>query len=125
MNRGSLVQDILDEVSSRIISFQIRLHLLITLVKSSEYFKFIESLRTCIMASHNFHDGKCGVNQCIFWVPYNKPTTAQFEKSFQKRLKRERSLKYSGGNYCETFQHHTVSNSNREVSLRNSKVVFF
>ena len=51
MNRGSLVQDILDEVSSRIISFQIRLHLLITLVKSSEYFRFIESLRTCIMAS--------------------------------------------------------------------------
>ena len=52
MNRGSLVQDMLDEVSSRIISFQIRLHLLITLVKSSEYFRFIESLRTCIMASH-------------------------------------------------------------------------
>ena len=55
MNRGSLVQDILNEVSSRIISFQIRLHLLITLVKSSEYFRFIESLRTCIMASH-FHE---------------------------------------------------------------------
>ena len=52
MNRGSLVQNILDEVSSRIISFQIRLHLLITLVKSSESFRFIESLRTCIMASH-------------------------------------------------------------------------
>ena len=28
-----------------------RLHLLITLVKSSEYFRFVESLRTCIMAS--------------------------------------------------------------------------
>ena len=28
-----------------------RLHLLITLVKSSEYFRVIESLRTCIMAS--------------------------------------------------------------------------
>ena len=27
------------------------LHLLITLVTSSEYFRFIESLRTCIMAS--------------------------------------------------------------------------
>ena len=52
MNRGSLVQDLLNEVSSRTISFQIRLHLLITLVKSSEYFRFIESLRTCIMASH-------------------------------------------------------------------------
>ena len=52
MNRGSLVQDILNEVSSRIISFQIRLHLQITLGKSSEYFRFIESLRTCIMASH-------------------------------------------------------------------------
>ena len=52
MNLGSLLQDILGEVSSRIISFQMRLHLLIALVKSSEYFRFIESLRTCIMASH-------------------------------------------------------------------------
>ena len=51
MNRGSLVQDILNENSSRIISFQMRLHLLITFVKSSEYFRFIEFLRTCIMAS--------------------------------------------------------------------------
>ena len=53
MNLRSLLQDILSEVSSRIISFQIRLHLLITLVKSSEYFRFIESLRTCIMASQS------------------------------------------------------------------------
>ena len=30
-----------------------RLHLLITLVRSSEYFRFIESLRTCIMTSQN------------------------------------------------------------------------
>ena len=52
MNLRSLLQDILSEVSSRIISFQMRLHLLITLVKSSEYLRFIESLRTCIMASH-------------------------------------------------------------------------
>ena len=29
-----------------------KLHLLITLVRSSECFRFIESLRTCIMASH-------------------------------------------------------------------------
>ena len=52
MNLRSLLQDILKEVSSRIISFQMRLHLLITLIRSSEYFRFIESLRTCIMASH-------------------------------------------------------------------------
>ena len=52
MNLGSLLQDILSEVSSRIISFQMRLHLLIALIKNSEYFRFIESLRTCIMASH-------------------------------------------------------------------------
>ena len=30
-----------------------RLHFLITLVRSSEYFRFIESLRTCIMASQD------------------------------------------------------------------------
>ena len=52
MNLRSLLQDTLNEVSSRRISFQMRLHLLITLVRSSEYFRFIESLRTCIMASH-------------------------------------------------------------------------
>ena len=53
MNLRSLLQDILNEVSSRMISFQMRLHLLITLVRSSEYFRFIESLRTCIMASQS------------------------------------------------------------------------
>ena len=53
MNLRSLLQDILSEVSSRIISFQIRLHLLITLVKSLGYFGFVESLRTCIMASQS------------------------------------------------------------------------
>ena len=52
MNLRSLLQDILSEVSSRIISFQMRLPLLITLEKSSEYFRLVESLRTCIMASH-------------------------------------------------------------------------
>ena len=53
MNQRSLLQDILSEVSSRKISFQMRLHLLITLVKSSEFFKFVESLRTCITASQH------------------------------------------------------------------------
>ena len=53
MNLRSLLQDILSEVSSRIISFQMELHLLITLVRSSDYFRFIESLRTCIMASQS------------------------------------------------------------------------
>ena len=51
MNLRSLLQDILSEGSSKIISFQMELHLLITLVRSSDYFSFIESLRTCIMAS--------------------------------------------------------------------------
>ena len=54
MNLRSLLQDILGEVSSRIISFQMRLHLLIILIRSSEYFRFIESLRTCIMASQRY-----------------------------------------------------------------------
>ena len=51
MNLRSLLQDLLNEVSSNIISFQMELHLLITWVRSSDYFRFIESLRTCIMAS--------------------------------------------------------------------------
>ena len=62
MNLGSLLQDILNEVSSRKISFQMRLHLLITLVKSSEYFRFIESLRTCIMASQTI----------TYWILQNR-----------------------------------------------------
>ena len=53
MDLRSLLQDILSEVSSKIISFQIELHLLITWVKSSDYFRIIESLRTCIMASQS------------------------------------------------------------------------
>ena len=53
MNLRRLLQNILNEVSSRIISFQIELHLLITWARSSSYFKFKESLRTCIMASQS------------------------------------------------------------------------
>ena len=52
MNLRSLLQDILSEVPPKIISFQMELHLVITWVRSSEFFRFIESLRTCIMASH-------------------------------------------------------------------------
>ena len=36
MNPKSLLQDILSEVSSKIISFQIELHLLITWVRNSD-----------------------------------------------------------------------------------------
>ena len=53
MDLRSLLQDILSEVSPKIINFQIELHLLITWVRSSDYFRFIESLRTCIMASQS------------------------------------------------------------------------
>ena len=52
-HEGDMLNDILNEVSSIISSFQMRLPFLITLVKSSEYFRFIESLRTCIMASQS------------------------------------------------------------------------
>ena len=52
MDLRSLLQDILSEVSPKIINFQIELHLVITWVRSSDYFRVIESLRTCIMASH-------------------------------------------------------------------------
>ena len=44
MNLRSLLQDILGEVSSKIISFQMELHQLIILVKSSDCFRIIESL---------------------------------------------------------------------------------
>ena len=49
MNLRSLLQDILNGVSSRLISFQMKLRLLITLVGSTDYFRLIESLMTCIM----------------------------------------------------------------------------
>ena len=52
MDLRSLLQDVLSEVSSKIISFQIELHLLNTWGKSSNYFRLIETLR-CIMASQS------------------------------------------------------------------------
>ena len=53
MDLRSLVQDILSEVSPKISNFQIELDLLITWVRSSVYIRFIESLRTCTMASQS------------------------------------------------------------------------
>ena len=53
MNLRSVLQDILNEVSSIKISFQLELHLLITWARRSSYFKFKESLRTCIKASQS------------------------------------------------------------------------
>ena len=50
----SLLQDILSEVSPKIINLQRELHLLITWDRSSDYFSIIESLRTCIMASQRW-----------------------------------------------------------------------
>ena len=67
MNLRSLLQDILNEVSSRIISFQIELHLLITWVRSSSYFKFKESLRTCSMASQFAADGTVESLRSYIW----------------------------------------------------------
>ena len=51
MNLRSLLQEILSEVSSEIISFQMELHLLIILVKCSECFTIIESLGVGIRTS--------------------------------------------------------------------------
>ena len=58
MDLRSLLQDILSEVSSKIINFQMKLHLLITLVRSSDCFRFIESLisRLC-----SFEDMRHGI----------------------------------------------------------------
>ena len=53
MDLRSLLHDIINEVSSKIISFQMKLHLLITWVESLDCFRIVESLRTCIMASQS------------------------------------------------------------------------
>ena len=53
-----------------------RLHLLITLVKISEYFRFIESLRTCIMASQD-------------------PSQEGFKKSVDRKIHHRSRRKYS------------------------------
>ena len=76
MNLGSLLQDILSEVSSRIFIFQMRLHLLIALVKSSEYFRFIESLRTCIMASQCYNSKKT-ISFLQYHIHTSHPTFVQ------------------------------------------------
>ena len=94
MNLRSLLQDILNEVSSRIISFQMRLHLLITLVRSSEYFRFIESLRTCIMASlkgpffPNFRHYETDQNSrfCFFFENFKRIPSQFFSKIFKDLL---------------------------------------
>ena len=64
--------DILNEVFSRIISFQMRLQLLISLVRSSEYFRFIESLRTCIMASQSTGNLKIKLHICTLGLRSSK-----------------------------------------------------
>ena len=51
MDLRSLLHDILSEVSPKIINFQIEIHLLITWVRSSDCFRFVKSLRTCIVTS--------------------------------------------------------------------------
>ena len=58
MNLRSLLQYILSEVSSKINSFQMELPLLVVRAMSSDYIRFIESLRTCIMASQSTGDLK-------------------------------------------------------------------
>ena len=66
MDPRSLLQDILDEVSSEILSFQMELHLLITWVKSSDYFRNIDSLRTCIIASQSTHlNLECPISRSV------------------------------------------------------------
>ena len=68
MDLRSLLQDILSEVSFKIISFQMELHLLITWVKSSDYFRFIESLRTCSMAFYSTGNFENKNFICGLWV---------------------------------------------------------
>ena len=76
----SLLQDILSEVSSKIIGFQMELHLLITLVRSSDYFRFIESLRTCIMASQSTGNLKLKLHVCTLGLRSSKSFLSQMLK---------------------------------------------
>ena len=50
----------------------VTLHLLNTLVKSSEYFRFVESLRTCIMASQSTGNLKLYLRICTLGLRSSK-----------------------------------------------------
>ena len=65
MDLRSLSQYLLSEVSSEVIGFQIELHSLITWLRIQVYFKIIESLRTCIMASQNVFNFNSNSGGCI------------------------------------------------------------
>ena len=57
MDLRSLLQDVLSEVSSKIISFQVELHLLLTWVKSSGLFqeyRIFEDMRHGITINREF-----------------------------------------------------------------------
>ena len=88
MDLRSLLQDILSEVSPKRINFQIELHLLITWVRSSDYFRFIESLRTCIMASHykvrKNSKNPCNT-MCYTLVQYNFQLFAKLARDHENR----------------------------------------
>ena len=57
-----------------------KLHLLITLVKSSECFRFIESLRTCIMASQSTGNLKIKLHKCPLGLRSSKSFLSQMLK---------------------------------------------
>ena len=68
-----------------------KLHLLITLVRSSECFRFIEFLRTCIMASHNTASGYTPPIFCVLYRPQS-PKMKQFLSDLENLLIFLRSL---------------------------------
>ena len=73
MKQEDLIQDLLNEVSSRIIDFWIQLDLLISSVKSSDYFRSIKSLRTCIMASQSTGNLKIKLHICGGGIDRKEP----------------------------------------------------
>ena len=113
MNRGSLVQDILDEVSSRTMSFQIKLHLLITLVKSSEYFRFIESLRICIMASH--YRESPFIIPVILVPPTISLDIVNFHQTDSRRVRLYRQERVSQAAACDGNRHQVAAKDDNNL----------
>ena len=97
-----------------------RLNLLLTLVKSSEYFRFIESLRTCIMASHKpYNDivlhleremrlNGLGTPDEVTLVPLNKIESAPTKTDTKPVETTTQNTKKGYCFYCNKFGHFKV-----------------
>ena len=125
MDLRSLLQDILSEVSPKITNFQLELHLLITWVRSSDYFRFLESLRTCIMASQmhsffTFSNVLLIVSHVSSWLLYIGITgSVQLLASFSKASRYLSQSAFSRSNmffFVATIDCYVKSYKNRYMS---------